>query len=73
MATCNVPALIAEAKCLLPLTEKELDLVIVQLTREWAGDSSTPQQLLSDGKCIAALETKPIELINVQLLCDIAG
>lgn len=73
MATCDVSALIAEAKCFLPLTEKELDLAIVQLLREWSGDTSTPAELIRDAKCILALETRQIELLQTQILCEIAS
>lgn len=73
MATCNVPELLNDARGFLALTEKQLEVVTLQLLREWAGDTSTPSQLMNDAKCINCLETKQIDLIQTQLLCDIAG
>ena len=73
MATCNVTELLADAKCLMCLSEKQLDLVTMQLIREWGGDTSTPGQLLNDARCLNCLDTKQIDLATVQLLCDIAG
>lgn len=73
MATCDVNALVESAKCFQCLSEKDLDIVILQLIREWAGDTSTPSELLSAAKTINGLDSKQIELIQTQLLCDIAG
>ncbi len=74
MAECSPNDLLTDAKCFLCLTEKEVDLAIVQLLREWSGDTaSTPQELLEDAKCITCLDTKQIETIQTQLLCNIAG
>lgn len=55
------------------LTEKQLDLAIVQLVRNWAGNSQTPAQIMQDARCINALETKQIDVVTAQLLCNIAG
>lgn len=73
MATCNVNELLAQAKCFMCLSEKQLDMVTLQLVREWAGDTSTPNQLLNDARCLNCLDTKQIDLVQTQLLCDIAG
>lgn len=73
MATCSPSELLASAKCFMCLSEKQLDLVTLQLLREWGGDTSTPQELLDDAKCISCLDTKQIDLVQTQLLCDIAG
>lgn len=73
MATCNVSDLLNSASPFLALTEKQLDMVTLQLVRDWAGDTSTPAELMQAAKCFNALETKQIELATAQLLCDIAG
>jgi len=73
MATCSPSELLADAKCFMCLSEKQLDLAIVELLRTWGADTSTPQQLLTAAKCFNCLDTKQIELAQAQLLCDIAG
>jgi hypothetical protein len=73
MAACSPSELVAEAKCFLCLSEKELDLVMVKLLQDWAGNSQTATELIADAKCITCLDTKQIEAIQVQLLCNIAG
>lgn len=73
MATCSPSELLAQAKCFMCLSEKQLDMVILQLARTWAGDTSTPNQLLNDAKCFQCLDTKQIDLVQTQLLCNIAG
>ena len=73
MATCNATELLAEAKCLMCLSEKQLDLVTMQLMREWTGDTSTPNQLMNDARCFNCLDTKQLDMAQAQLLCDIAG
>ena len=74
MATCSPTDLLASAKCFMCLSEKQLDMVTVQLLRDWAGDTtSTPGQLLSEAKCLNCLDTKQIDLVQMQLLCNIAG
>lgn len=73
MATCNVSELLSDARCFLALTEKQLDIVTLQLVREWAGDTSTPAELMEAAKCFNALETKNIDVVTAQLLCNIAG
>ena len=73
MATCSPTELLADAKCFMCLSEKQLDLAMLQLLREWASDTSTPSELVTAAKCITCLDTKQIELMQTQLLCDIAG
>ena len=73
MATCSPSELLADAKCFLCLGEKQLDMAILQLLRDWVGDESAPQELLNDAKCFSCLDTSQIEAAQAQLLCDIAG
>ena len=74
MATCSPSELLADAKCFMCLSEKQLEIVTVQLLRDWARDTtSTPGQLLSEAKCLNCLDTKQIDLVQMQLLCNIAG
>jgi hypothetical protein len=73
VATCSTSDLLAAGSCLACLSEKQLDVVIVQLLREWLGSSPTPEELLASGKCMQCLDTKQIEIAKVQLLCNING
>lgn len=74
MATCSPSELLAQARCFMCLSEKQLDMVTLQLVRQWAGDTSTANQLLNDARCLSnCTDTKQLDLIQTQLLCDIAG
>lgn len=73
MAACSPAALIESSKCFLCLTEKQMDMVIVQQLMEWSGTTSTPQELIDAAKCFTCLDTKQIILSQVQLLCEING
>lgn len=73
MATCSPSTLLASANCFMCLSEKQLDMVIAQMLRQWVGGSPTPNAILAEAANIVNLDTKQIELIQAQLLCDIAG
>jgi hypothetical protein len=74
VATCSPSDLLAAGKCFDCLTEKELDIAIVQLLRNWLGDPAwTPEELLEAGKCFGCLTTKELEIAQAQLLCNING
>jgi hypothetical protein len=73
MATCSVSGLLESGKCLACLTEKELDVVIAQLLRQWAETSATASELMASGKCLACLTTQELGVIQAQLLCEING
>lgn len=73
VATCDPSDLLVAGKCFDCLTEKELDIAIAQLLREWLGSSPTPEELLASGKCFDCLETKDLEIAKAQLLCNING
>ncbi len=71
MAACDPAALLADGACFSCLTEKELDIAIAELLRQWAGSTATPEELLEAGACFECLETKQLEIAQAQLLCDI--
>jgi hypothetical protein len=73
MAACSAATLLASGRCFTCLTEKQLDVVIVELLRQWLGSSPTPAELLASGACLNCLDTKQIEIVKVQLLCTING
>ena len=73
MAACSAATLLASGRCFTCLTEKQLDVVIIQLLREWLGSSPTPAELLASGKCFDCLTTKQLAMTQAQLLCEING
>lgn len=73
VATCDPSALLSAGKCFDCLTEKQLDIAIVELLRRWLGSSPTPDELLASGKCFDCLTTKELEIAQAQLLCNING
>lgn len=73
MATCSASTLLASGRCFDCLTEKQLDIAIAQLLREWLGSSPTPETLLASGACLDCLDTKQLEIVQAQLLCNING
>lgn len=73
MATCSPSALLESGECFSCLTEKQLDIAIVQLLRNWLGGSPTPESLLESGACFDYLDTKEIAIAQAQLLCNING
>lgn len=75
---CDAQTLLDDAKCFLCLGEKQLDVAIVQLLREWLLSLSpsadvTPQGLLNEASCLNCLSTKDLMVIQTQLLCDMEG
>lgn len=73
MATCDPQALLEAGKCFACLTEKQLDVVTVELIRQWGDSESTPEELLASGKCFDCLTTQQLEIAQAQLLCNING
>lgn len=73
MATCSTSTLLEDGRCFDCLTEKQRDIAIAQLLRQWLGSSPTAAELLESGKCFDCLTTKQLEIAKAQLLCNILG
>jgi len=73
MAACSASTLLESGKCFNCLTEKQLDVVIVELLRQWLGTTPTPAELIASGKCFDCLTTRQLEIVQAQLLCEING
>ncbi len=72
MATCDPSALLEAGAGFQALTEKQMDIAITELLRQWAGSTATPEELVEAGACLQCLETKQLDIVQAQLLCDIA-
>jgi len=68
---CDAQALLTAGASFQAFTEKELDIAIVELLRQWAGSSATPEELLAAGACMDCLETRDLEIVKASLLCSI--
>jgi len=73
MASCSPSDLLAAGKCFECLTEKQLDIAIAQLLRQWLGGSPSVESLLASGACFSCLTTKELEIAKAQLLCNMTS
>lgn len=78
MRSCSPQSLLDDAKCFLCLTEKQLDLVIVEQLRLWLSATTpdadvTAQGLMDEAVCLLCLPVKQLLLVQTQLLCELDG
>lgn len=77
MATCSTSDLIQEGKSFLPLSDHQLQAVMVKLlcnilTARDSMATCDPNQLVEDAKCFSCLSVKQLLAVQAQLLCDIS-
>ena len=69
MANCNATTLLAEARQLSGLSEKQLDMAVVVLLQRWSENTDTASELLLEARCFQCLNKKQLLIAWAQLLC----
>ena len=69
MANCNATTLLAEARQLSGLSEKQLDMAVAVLLKRWFENTETASELLLQAKCFQCLSKKQLLIAWAQLLC----
>ena len=69
MANCNTTELLAEARQLSGLSEKQLDMAVAVLLQRWSENTDTASELLLEAKCFQCLSKKQLLIALAQLLC----
>ena len=69
MANCNATELLAEARHLSGLSEKQLDMAVVVLLRRWTSNTETASHVLWHARRFQGLNRKQLLIAWAQLLC----